>query len=381
MSHKAFQADFIYLGNQEKISNGIIELNANGEITHLGEKTSSSDIKTKKLNGFLCPGFINTHCHLELSHLQHKVSKGTKLHGFVQDLQKVRKADEATISQAIASAELSMRNNGIVAVGDISNGEDSFQTKSLSPIFFHTFVELFGFDKLQADRIYTRGLELKHIAQNRNLNASVVPHSSYSVSNELMKLIGKTQKNAPITIHNQETEAENSLFQKGEGEIKEMLKRFGLDLSTFKPIGKSSIFNYLAFLNTEVNTLLVHNTFTKPEDIEWAEQNHAHLYWCFCPNANQYIEKRLPNIPQFIDAGVSCTLGTDSLASNWQLSIWAEIETIQMHYPQIKTELLIEMACQNGAKFLGIDNQFGKLEIGKKPGLNWVNQGAVNKLA
>lgn len=377
MKKKAFQADVVFIGNRQFIPNGVVEVNEQGVISHVGENSSSIGIVPQKLDGFLCPGFINTHCHIELSHLKNKVSEGTQLHGFVQELQQIRHAGEDEIKEAITKADIEMQSNGIVAVGDISNGDSSFNTKSKSNLFYHSFIELFGFDKNKANEIFTRGTKLKQQAIDGNLSASLVPHSPYSVSNELMQQIGNYNKNAPISIHNQETEGENQMFNDRKGPMIDMLSNFGLDLSEFNPSGKSSIFNYLPQLNQKTNTLLVHNTFTTKEDIRWAESIHQNLFWCFCPNANEYIEKRLPNIPQFIEAGVKCTLGTDSLASNWQLSIWAEIETIKKKYPQIKTELLIEMACLNGAQFLGIDKDFGSLKLGKKPGINWVKNRVV----
>ncbi len=378
---KAYQADLVFIGNQDYIPNGIVEVNAEGIISHIGNSASSEQIEIEKKQGFICPGFINTHCHLELSHLKGKVSEGTELHGFVQELQQFRAANELDIENAIKSADAEMTKNGIVAVGDISNGTSSFDCKQNSTILYHSFIELFGFDSSQSKEIYTRGIALRQEAEELNLCASVVPHSPYSVSNDLMKQIGETKNNSSISIHNQETKGENEMFQNATGSMINMLNRFGLDLSDFNALGKNSIYNYLPFLNPDVNTLLVHNTYTTEADMEWASSQNKNIFWCFCPNANLYIEKTLPNLPSFLSKGLKCTLGTDSIASNWQLSIWAEIESIQKHFPNIKIEELIEMACQNGAEFLGINDKFGRIEIGKKPGINWVNEGKVEVLA
>lgn len=49
-----------------------------------------------------------------------------------------------------------------------------------------------------------------------NLKASITPHAPYSVSNELMSLIKNEaeEQNSILSIHNQETESENELFEK-----------------------------------------------------------------------------------------------------------------------------------------------------------------------
>ncbi len=88
----------------------------------------------------------------------------------------------------------------------------------------------------------------------------------------------------------------------------------------------------------------------------------------------------MPDIPQFIAAGVKCTLGTDSLASNDSLSIWEEILTIREHFPQISLTQLIEWACINGAEFLGIDQDYGSFETGKKIAANWIKGSELTSL-
>ena len=96
------------------------------------------------------------------------------------------------------------------------------------------------------------------------------------------------------------------------------------------------------------------------------------IYWALCPNANLYIENRQPSYNLFLNE--KCTIGTDSLASNWSLSILDELKTIVNHSPQLPLELLIKWATFNGAEFLGITHQFGSIEKGKKPGINLIEQ-------
>jgi cytosine/adenosine deaminase-related metal-dependent hydrolase len=119
--------------------------------------------------------------------------------------------------------------------------------------------------------------------------------------------------------------------------------------------------------------LLVHNTFTTKEDLLWIKSNASNLisqiYFCTCPNANIYIENKLPNYALFITENCKVTIGTDSLASNWSLSVLDELKTISKHHPEIELNMLLTWATKNGAEFLEF-NQLGTLEKGKKPGLN-----------
>jgi cytosine/adenosine deaminase-related metal-dependent hydrolase len=97
------------------------------------------------------------------------------------------------------------------------------------------------------------------------------------------------------------------------------------------------------------------------------------LFWCFCVNANLYIENKTPNVNLFTSNNCAITLGTDSYASNWSLSIFDEIKTLYKHFPQIEWNDLLTYATLNGAKFLGIENKFGSIEKGKTPGLNLIS--------
>lgn len=379
MNQKAYSADLIYTLNGKPIPNGVVEFNEAGVISHIGENSSHASIKVEHIKGFICPGFVNTHCHLELSHLKNKVAEGKQLHHFITDLQQIRAADQKEIEAAIKNADQEMVNNGIVAVGDISNSSDTFDVKTESEIHYHTFIELFGFNPSKAQAVYQSGKKLANELKQKELRNSIVPHSPYSMSAELLQLIANTKDNTPLTIHNQETESENEMFEHKSGALIKMLQNFGNPIHEWEHPNCSSIQSYLSRLPKETPLLLVHNTFSDRKDIEWAERNHSNLFWCFCPNANLYIENRLPNINAFTNADVKCTLGTDSLASNWQLSIWEEIKSIQKYYSHIDLEILLNWGCKNGAEFLGLDH-LGSIAQGKKPGLVQINEGKAIRI-
>ena len=67
-----------------------------------------------------------------------------------------------------------------------------------------------------------------------------------------------------------------------------------------------------------------------------------------------------------------CTIGTESLGSNWSLSVLDELKTITSKESSIGLEKLIKWATFNGAEFLGFDD-LGSIEKGKTPGLNLIN--------
>lgn len=369
-------AEYLFTGNIAPIKNGVVVVDDLGVVLEvLNPAIDQIDWdNVKKYEGIICPSFVNTHCHLELSYLKGKISQKTQLHGFIQEIISLREqfAEQERLD-AIHKAEQEMITNGIVAVGDISNGSTTFKLKQQNNLYYHTFIEVFGSDPVIAETAFAHA-ELLYNSYFDQTKVSITPHATYSVSDNLTELIKLhcLKNKSLVSIHNQETESENQFYKEGKGKLFELLNIAEKTNQTFKPTKQNALPSFLAKYKGLQKVLLVHNTFTEKEDIAWANQFSEHIYWAFCPNANQYIEGRQPNYSLFLNE--KCTIGTDSLASNWSLSVLDELKTIANNAPQIPLELLIKWATFNGAEFLGITHQFGSIEKGKKPGINLIEQ-------
>ncbi|MFD2284826.1 amidohydrolase family protein [Pedobacter petrophilus] len=367
-----FSADWIFPVSTPPVKNGVVAVNAEGEIQEVLTELAAQQLplEIKGYKGAIVPGFINTHCHLELSHMLGEIPERTGLVAFLQTVIKSRSADAEEIQLAMHSADQKMFDNGIVAVGDISNQLISKTVKQQSEIYYHTFVEALSFNPDRATATMEFASDIKD--QFLPLPASVVPHAPYSVSPELFALINTAaeKEHTFISVHNQETTHENDFFEQKSGGFLELYQFLGLDLVFFKPSGKTSLQTWLPYIKKQ-KMLLVHNTVSSKEDIAFAKQNHADLYWCLCPQANLYIENALPDVHLLISENLKITLGTDSLASNHQLNILAEMQTLQS-LKKVKFEELLKWATINGADFLGLADKFGSIEVGKSPGLNLI---------
>jgi len=373
---KSFKADYIFPVCAEPIKNGIVTVDDAGKIVLVTDQNSaaaSPGVPIKKVSGAICPGFINTHCHLELSHLKGKIDKKTGLIDFIKQVQAQRKTEtEKIILEAAAEADHTMMENGIVAVGDIVNTSATVAIKAASKLYYHTFVETFGFIPAQAKQVFDKALAL--LNEFKPQPCSVTPHAAYSVSKELFKLIRNYSQNAEnlISLHNQESEEENKFYRYKLGDFNDLYAHFGINIDYFKPQARNSLQSVIPLLSNKQDILLVHNTYTNLKDIYFLKRFDHKINWCFCPNTNLYIEDRLPKIELFSDQGFNITLGTDSLASNDNLCILSEMRTLQQKYPSITTNTLLEWGTINGAKYLGIDDEKGTLEVGKTPGLNLI---------
>ncbi len=374
-----FQADFIFPISSVPIQNGIVVCEDNGIIIEIIDPslTPYSLQEVEKFEGILCPGFINSHCHLELSHLRGKISEKKGMANFISELLQHRfKISVEEQQQFFEDAENEMLQNGIVAVGDISNLISTVPIKQKGKMYYHTFVEVLGLDPALSEAKLEEGKVLQQQFNNiPNGNASVVPHAPYTVSIELLKLIEEyaSENNLPVCVHLQESQAEIDFCMNRSGVFAELFTNLKFNFSYAHPTGFRPIRQMLMYLPQKSNVALVHNTYTSIEEINWANELHKNLFWCLCPNANLYIENCLPAIMDFVNTKSTIIIGTDSLASNHQLSVLEELKTISNTFPEINLKTLLGWSTLNGAKFLGIEKNYGSLEKGKKPGIVLLN--------
>ncbi len=307
-------------------------------------------------SGVLCAGFVNTHSHIELSYLRSSITEGCGFASFAESIGKVRGnySDEERLA-AIAEADKAMWQEGVDAVGDIVNGETSFATKLQSRIHYHSFVEVFGLRECNLER---------QRALLRHPNTSLTPHSTYSVSDEPFREVCGENSDKPLSIHFMETADEAALYR-GEGSLHKWYERvgFGCDFLHYDSPAKRII----ACTPKERSVLLVHNCAVTPSDITMiTEHFSAPVYWALCPRSNAYISGIEPRAVDMLrSSNINICIGTDSLASNWSLSM---IEEMKM-FCNIPLAELLQWATLNGAKALGIEDKYGSVEVGKRSGI------------
>ncbi len=343
-----------------------------GILKDIVKKTEIQSSEIEHYDGIIAPGFVNAHCHLELSHLFSQIESKTGLIEFLkQVIAKRNNFNKKEQEDAAIEADFKMWESGIVAVGDISNIDTTFKTKANSKIYYHTFIELIGLNPLQSETIFEKGLSLLKELENYNLIGSLAAHAPFSSSKLLINKIANYNglNNLAFSIHNQESEEETKFFAGRPSGINDLFDYLNIDINWFTPPKTSSLLSYLDVIPNK-KSLLVHNTFCKEEDI--IASKHKFINWCFCPGANLFIENTLPNCDLFLNHNQNWCIGTDSLASNQKLDMCFEASILLSKLPSISIESILKALTYNGAKALGIEDKFGKLIIGKNTGLNLI---------
>jgi aminodeoxyfutalosine deaminase len=408
MGYQKFKGRAIFTGTEMLPGTQVLVTGADGTIEDIVPETEAGE-DVRALNGLLCPGFVNAHCHLELSHLKGAIPPGTGLVPFLQAVPQLRQYPPHEIQAAMAQAAEEMRRNGIVAVGDICNTADSLPIKQNSPLHWHNFIETIGFgNEKAAERfawskaVYEK-FESAHPGQN-----TMVPHAPYSVSEKLFGLINEASAGKIVSLHSQESEAENEWYRHKTGPLAALYQGMGIDTDFFRPSGKSSLQTVWPWMDRAKQVLLVHNVAITSDELgmtndELGIKHHSAskivdgprhsqspipnssnssfyirhaTFHILCPLANLYIQNTLPPVELLRQHGATIALGTDSLAGNRQLSIWAEVQALQTAFPHIPLAEMLQWATLNGARALGMEATLGSFEKGKRPGVVCVDNGA-----
>lgn len=371
MEYRKLKADKIFNGHRF-LDNHVLIIRNDGVIESVSPADESGD-NIESFEGILSPGFINCHCHLELSHMKGLIPERTGLVDFVFKVVTERHFSEEEIFTAIENAENEMLRNGTVAVGDICNNDLTIHQKKKKRLHYYNFIEASGWLPSISKTRFEKVKKIYDEFSTLSVQVSIVPHAPYSVSENLWKEIQPYLENKTVSIHNQETAYEDEFFLNGSGDFLRMYNLMRIDNSHHTPTNRSSLQSYFDRLLNAKNAILVHNTFMKQDDIDFIKLRtlNAQLqtYFCLCVNANQYIEEALPPIELLRKNDCEIVLGTDSLASNWSLNILDEIKTIKNNFPEIPFEEILKWATINGAKALQMEDELGSFKRGKKPGI------------
>ena len=356
MGTRRIAASYVYtLESEAPIRNGYIEYDENdGTIIEVGacEDPSAEEF----YEGALVPGFVNAHSHIELSYLCGAIAEGGGYAAFAGSIAKVRDTfSEQEQLLAIDKADRVMWQEGVDAVGDIVNGSTSFATKASSHIYYKNFAEVFGLRECNLER------------QRKLLqypNTSLSPHSIYSVQDAPFREVCGADCDEPLSIHFLETDDESMLYQ-GAGSLHEWYGKVGFECD-FLHYG-SPVERIVSCVPKDRRVLLVHNCAITEQDVELLVSHFSEpLSFVMCPRSNAYISGVEPRSVELLRArGVNICIGTDSLSSNWSLSMIEELK----QFKNIPLAELLQWATINGAKALGIDDKYGSIDVGKQSGV------------
>ena len=370
---RRISANYIFPITSDPIHNGYVDFADDGTVIGIGQMSGETG-STEFYNGILVPGFTNAHCHIELSHLEGKFREATGMSGFIDQINALRESAPAEERQKAMRRQFEkLYAEGVSAMADISNCDESFAMKSEGPMYTRTFVEVFGSEPEDAPGVIADARKLVEKAVSAGLDAAVTPHSPYTMSPDLLRMASAEGLKAGfISYHNQESQEEDDMIGFHRGPLYENYANRHLSIAPVT--GKPAVFHFLDQLQKvhpapfDEHILLIHNTVAREDSIRAAESMLRNCTWVTCPLSNIFIHRTMADLPLLMSMGVRIAVGTDSLSSNHVLSMVEEFKCIHSHYPQIPLQTILTWACLNGAAALGKDSVLGSFEPGKRPG-------------
>lgn len=319
------------------------------------------------------PALVNAHAHLELSWLRGRVPPADALTAWVRTMMAVRfgaPADEPAVFAAITEAIAEMRASGTGAVGDVSNTLVSvppIRDSHLRGVVFHELLRLTAGD---ADRVLEEGLARVARSGDGAVPVSLAAHAPYSVSPALFQGIRAALARRPFlptTVHLAESAEEVELLAHGAGPWRTLLE----ELQAWDPAWVAPCCGPVEYLDRMKvlgpRLLVVHGVqLTSPELARLAERGCTLVT---CPRSNAYVGAGAPPVARFYESGVPVAIGTDSLASNRDLNLFAELAELRRLAPSVPAAALLASATRTGARGLGLEQELGVIEPGRTAAL------------
>lgn len=336
--------------------NIIVDVESDGTITAIKRYDNiDREAHVEFYPGILIPGMINTHCHLELSYLRGAIAEGVGYATFASEIGRVR--GNFTTEERLRAAEIAdkvMWNEGIEAVADIANDDLVMEIKQRSRIEYKTLFEFFGLNNHNTTT-------LERLAEQYP-NASVTPHSTYSVQEKEFNHLCK-RYSPLLSLHFLESENEALLYEH-KGSLAEWYKRMGWECEFLHHTTPAK--RVATCVPEDSHLLLVHATCATKEDVATIDNALPNCAtWVLCPESNRYISNLRPPVEMLEEMRANIAIGTDSLASARSLSMLDNMQLLG----DMPLDRLLTYATANGAKALGIEATKGSIEIGKRPGL------------
>jgi len=318
------------------------------------------------------PGLVNAHTHLELSYLRDEVPPAREFVAWIRGVMAARQrrpdAASGEILQAVDRAIAEAHAAGTALVGDISNTLVTFEPLASSPLGGVLFYEIIRFNAPNPSEVVEEALRrIAALGATDRLRVSLAAHAPYSVAPLVFRAIRRAVDRdpfAPCSVHVSESVEELEFIRSGGGPWRRLLEEVGAWDPDWTAPGVSPVqfLDDSGFLDSRV--LAVHGVQMSEGELARVAAKDATLVTC--PRSNGHTGAGAPPIDEFYASGAHVAIGTDSLASAPDLSIFAELATLRALAPSVPASRLLASATYEGARALGFEADYGTIDPGKR---------------
>lgn len=350
------------------LEHGVVEIRG-GQITAVGSDDPGPDAIVDRA---IIPGLVNAHTHLEFSDLGVPLPADGGFSSWIRRVIATRGDRTQPVASAIRAGLRESAGLGTTLAGEIATNHASVRGCSPDVPRCVVFRELLGRSPdLIAERMETarRHLDTRDASHTDDVLRGLSPHAPYSVHPDLFGQIIALARTAgvPVAMHVAESREERELVEQGTGPLVELLASLGV--WTPGPIAAApSIRDVLVQLAEAPRALVVHGNDLKDDEIDWLA-TQSHLSVVYCPRTHAHFAHPPHPWRTLISRGVTVALGTDSRASNPDLSLFEELRHLRRTAPEVSADVLLRMGTYNGAQALGLPDECGTITVGKRADL------------
>lgn len=350
------------------IDNGAVLID-NGKVKFAGSANDISNRESCQIidlgNSAIVPGFVNTHTHLDLTHLHNIIKYNGDFTDWIRQLVDAKKEwTESEYLSSIRSGIKSSLESGTTTVADITRNGLALEELQKSKIRKSLFYELIDFNPDSTESTIDNFKNMiRKVKRDDLLSIGIFPHAPYTVSEELYRRSKAVAEESGFSIatHISETIDEAHFLTRGTGKFISLLRDFDM-LKEWKPPGLKPV-NYLKNIGfLENGCILVHCNYLKGEEVDHIEESNSTIV--FCPRSHKYFRHKDHPSYKLGNRDINVALGTDSLASNDSLSILDEMKYIYTQHKTSKPQDILCMGTIAGATALRLNDKIGKLEEG-----------------
>lgn len=367
----AVRARWVVPVTSPPIENGLVTISA-GKIERIEANASSVKDELDLGNNILLPGLVNSHCHLEFSDLKRPLGKpGIKFTDWIPLVVKERISNDPEFSKS-AAIKMGIResvDSGVAYIGEITTAPtdvNDYHIDSIRTIVFH---ELLGRnDNQRAEKL--RQFDATRLEfESSSIDFGISPHAPYSVGPLLFEdILAQAQVHQlPLAMHLAESKEELELLANVDGPFAELLQRLNAWHPETYQAGKRPL-DYLKALSNHPRSLIVHGNYLDEEEIDFVADSDMSI--AYCPRTHAYFDHDEYPLKDLLARKINVCLGTDSRASNPDLSLLGEMKEVKRCFPDLDGESIVRLATHSGAVALGIDNRCGAIEKGKDAALS-----------
>ena len=356
----SLRARVVFPVDQPPIENGVVTIDG-GRILTVGTKSPDGDVIDLGCTA-LIPGLVNAHTHLEFSYLHQPLGNaGIPFVDWIRLIIAERGRSTYTPQQAAEAGLQESVACGVSTLGDITTGT---MLPGADITHFH---EVIGFSRARADS----ALNALHERMNTGPMAApiargVSPHAPYTVSPKLVELLTEfaAQNNLPIAMHLAESREELELLRDGAGPFRVLLEERSMWDPDAIPLGSRPL-NYLRILAKAPRALVIHGNYLDSAELGFLGAMRNQMSLVYCPRTHSFFGHEPYPLAAALAAGARVALGTDSRASNPDLSLLTEMRFVSRQYDWLDPATVLRMGTLSGAVALGRDADVGSLTSGK----------------